>query len=75
MIYGIVLLRNSKRNNTFLVSNSCERIKFRQLPFKTSLQVVFHAWIINATLSACLKRFAAGLTNLKIYSRSQTATE
>ena len=63
MIYGIVLLRNSKRNNPFLMSNGCVSESYRQLPFRTSLQIVAHAWIINATLSACLKRFAAAHTH------------
>ena len=75
MRYGIMLLRNSKRNNPFLVSNSCVSESNRQLPFKTNLRVVFHALIINDAISACLKRFAGALTNLKIYSLSKTATK
>jgi hypothetical protein len=66
MIYGIVLLANSKKNIPFLMSNSCVSTSYRQLPFRTSLQIVYHAWIINATLSACLKRFAAAHTHQHI---------
>ena len=59
MIYEIGLLGNSKRNTPFLMSISCLSESYRQCPFSTSLQVVSHAWIINATLSACFKKFAA----------------